>query len=168
MKKFFAEFKTFISRGNVMEMAVGVIIGGAFSAIVNSLTNSILKPLINAVIYLIAGGNDATDIYTFLVKNFAEDGSIDLATSIYINWGEFINAILNFLLIAIVLFLIVKAFNAINSGATKLSKHAKRLAKKELRAELKAHGISWKDTKAVEQYLADKAEVGATDSEVKE
>ena len=56
MKKFFKEFKEFISRGNVLDMAVGVIVGGAFTAIITALTNQILQPLINALIALISGG----------------------------------------------------------------------------------------------------------------
>ena len=58
MKKFFKEFKDFISRGNVLDMAVGVIVGGAFTAIITALTNQILQPLINWLIALISGGSD--------------------------------------------------------------------------------------------------------------
>ena len=57
MKKFFKEFKDFISRGNVLDMAVGVIVGGAFTAIITALTNQILQPLINWLIALISGGS---------------------------------------------------------------------------------------------------------------
>ena len=70
MKKFFQEFKKFISRGNVMDMAVGTIIGAAFTAIVTALSNGILKPIINMVLYYCFGGdNDALDkMYTVLVR----------------------------------------------------------------------------------------------------
>ena len=68
MKKFFEEFKTFITRGNVLDMAVGVIVGGAFTAIVTALTKNILQPLINWIIYLISGSQGSLDgVYTFLV-----------------------------------------------------------------------------------------------------
>lgn len=124
MKKFFREFKKFISRGNVMDMAVGTIIGAAFTAIVTALSNGILKPVINMVLYYCFGGdNDALDkMYTVLVKVYkVEDGKqvLDLANSILIDWGAFISAIINFLLVAFVLFLIIRTFNNIKDGAEK-------------------------------------------------
>ena len=111
MKKFFKEFKTFITRGNVLDMAVGVIVGGAFTAIVNGLSNYILKPLINALLALALGGDGLDQIYTFLIKKTLADGTVDLANSIYIDWGAFVNAIINFFLIAFVLFVLVKIIN---------------------------------------------------------
>ncbi len=112
MKKLIEEFKTFIKRGNVLDMAVGIIIGGAFTAIVNALSNGILKPLINWVISLVVGGNGSLEnVYTFLKKTLGEDGTINLTNSIYIDWGAFVSAIINFLLIAIVVFFIVKTIN---------------------------------------------------------
>lgn len=113
-KGFWADFKAFISRGNILDMAVGIIIGGAFTAIVNALCNNILKPIINWILALIFGANSLTDLYTFLgdpvyTTNEAGEQVIDLANSIYIDWGTFINAIINFILIALVLFLIIKA-----------------------------------------------------------
>lgn len=131
MKKFFAEFKKFISRGNVMDMAVGMIIGGAFTAIVTALANGILKPLINFAIYKCLGGNSLDDAFTFLVRSFQEDGTLDLANSIYIDWGAFIAAIINFLLIALVLFLIVKAFNSVKDSQNMLSDVTKRAEMKK-------------------------------------
>ena len=113
MKKLFNEFKAFISRGNVLDMAVGVIIGSAFTAIVTALTNGILKPLINEVIFLINGGKEAENIYTMLHAVYAADGTLDLAASIYIDWGAFISAIINFLLIALTIFLIIKVINKV-------------------------------------------------------
>ncbi len=131
MKKFFAEFKKFISRGNVMDMAVGMIIGGAFTAIVTALANGILKPLINFAIYKCLGGNSLDDAFTFLVRSFQEDGTLDLANSIYIDWGAFVAAIINFLLIALVLFLIVKAFNSVKDSQNMLSDVTKRAEMKK-------------------------------------
>lgn len=124
MKKFFQEFKKFISRGNVMDMAVGTIIGAAFTAIVTALSNGILKPIINMVLYYCFGGdNDALDkMYTVLVKVYkVEDGKqvLDIANSILIDWGAFISALINFLLVAFVLFLIIRTFNNIKDGAEK-------------------------------------------------
>ena len=64
MKKFFEEFKKFITRGNVVDMAVGVIVGGAFTAIVNGLGNNILKPIVNWLLALILGANTLSELYT--------------------------------------------------------------------------------------------------------
>ena len=148
MKKFFSEFKKFISRGNVIDLAVGVIIGGAFTAIVTALTNGVLKPLINFVISLIIGGDDATGIYSFLKPVYDADGVIDMAASIYIDWGALISAIINFFLIAFVLFLIIKAINkAKDMGATD-EKVEKKIAKRQAAGK--------KLTKKQEKYLAAK------------
>ena len=101
---FWKEFKAFIARGNVFDTAVGIIVGGAFTAIVNSLCNNILKPIINWILAAIIGTDSLTDVYTFLktatmVDETTGETVIDLANSIYIDWGTFINAIINFLLI---------------------------------------------------------------------
>lgn len=98
MKAFIKEFKEFISRGNVMDMAVGVIIGGAFTAIVTSLVNDILMPVLS----LITGGLDFTSLCIVL-------GEGENAATL--NYGAFIAAIINFLLIAFVIFLLVKMIN---------------------------------------------------------
>lgn len=66
IKKFFGEFKKFITRGNVLDMAVGVIVGGAFTAIINALSNNILKPLIDWLLAAIIGGDSLSEIYTVL------------------------------------------------------------------------------------------------------
>ena len=120
MKKFFGEFKKFITRGNIVDMSVGVIVGGAFTSIVNALSNNILKPIINWILALCLGSNSLSGIYTYLKVSYLPDASgnptneIDLAKSIYIDWGAFINAIINFLLIAFVLFTIVKIINNVS------------------------------------------------------
>lgn len=112
-KGFWKEFKEFITRGNILDMAVGIIVGGAFTAIVNALCNNILKPIVNWILALILGTDSLSEVYTFLTTAYTTDETgaqvIDLANSIYIDWGTFINAIINFLLIALVLFLIIKA-----------------------------------------------------------
>lgn len=121
MKKFFAEFKKFITRGNVLDMAVGVIVGGAFTAIVNALSNNILRPLINALLSLILGESSLESVYTMLIPAYTDETKtvIDYASSIYIDWGAFISAIINFILIALVLFCIIKTINAANEGLKK-------------------------------------------------
>ena len=136
MKKFFGEFKKFITRGNIVDMSVGVIVGGAFTSIVNALSNNILKPIINWILALCLGSNSLSGIYTYLKVSYLPDASgnptteIDLANSIYIDWGAFINAIINFLLIAFVLFTIVKIINNV-------SEHNKIMQNKLARAKFK-------------------------------
>ncbi len=98
MKKFMGEFKEFIMRGNVMDLAVGVIIGGAFGAIVNSLCADVITPLIQLIIGKVIGVD-----------------SIDEMTKVLnvgpIAFGNFISAVINFLIMAIIIFIMVKAIN---------------------------------------------------------
>lgn len=129
MKKFFGEFKAFISRGNVIDLAVGVIIGGAFSAIVTALTNYILMPVINLIITAILGKEGLSGA-VWVLSGSADD----LPNAIYIDWGAFISAIINFLLIALVLFLIVKAINSVNAGVKKGMARFEPLTKAEVKA----------------------------------
>ena len=134
MKKMVKEFKEFISRGNVMDMAVGVIIGGAFSAIVTTLTDKIIMPLVNWVLALTGGKEGLESAYTFLSKGYT-DGKLDLTKSIYIDWGSLVAAILNFLIIAFVIFMIVKAFNASRNRLKKLEIKALENTKEDIREE---------------------------------
>ena len=97
-----AEFKEFISRGNVMDLAVGVIIGSAFTAIVNSLVNDMLMPVIG----LISGGIDFSGLKLVLTSAVGDTPEVALC------YGSFLQSILNFLLVALALFLLVKALNA--------------------------------------------------------
>ena len=99
MKNFFNEFKTFIQRGNVMDMAVGVVIGTAFSAIVTSLVNDIIMPLIATLL-----GNVS---FTDLAITLKGEGE----TAILLRYGNFIQLIVNFLIIALVIFCVVKGLN---------------------------------------------------------
>ncbi len=131
--KFFAEFKKFITRGNVLDMSVGVIVGGAFTGIVNGLSNFILKPLINWLIAALIGANGLEGAITMLSPAYTESVDangvatqvLDLANSIYIDWGAFISAIINFLIIAFVLFSIVKVINSLNEAKEKAEDEAK-------------------------------------------
>lgn len=96
-KGFIAEFKRFITRGNVMDMAVGVIVGGAFTSIVTSLNQDILTPIL-----AIFGGTDFS--YLTLTMGTGEDAPV-------LNYGNFITAIINFLITALVIFLLIKLIN---------------------------------------------------------
>lgn len=118
-KGFFGEFKEFISRGSVVDLAVGVIIGGAFTAIVTALTTHIFQPLINALISLLGGGDALESARSVLVRKEIE-GVIDWESSIYIDWGAFISAIINFILVAFILFVIVKTINKAKETKAKL------------------------------------------------
>ncbi len=154
MKKFFGEFKKFITRGNVLDMAVGVIVGSAFTAIVTAMSNNILKPIINWVLASIFGADSLSEVFTFLKTVVGEGGEIDLAQSIYIDWGTFINAIINFLLTAFVLFCIVKMFNGLKEGNQKLAENG---LSAEDKAELKKRKIKLRNKEAVQAYLDEKA-----------
>lgn len=104
MKKFLNEFKGFVLRGNVMDMAIGVIIGSAFASIVTALTNDIINPLINGI-----GGAEVA-------------GRLKIYGGQYIDWGDFLTAIINFLIMAFVLFIMLKAVNKILSIGSKPKK----------------------------------------------
>ena len=166
MKKFFEEFKKFITRGNVVDMAVGVIVGSSFTAIVNGLSNFVLKPLINALLALMFGANSLAELHTYLIrveKDVLDDAGVvigtevDLANSIYIDWGSFINAIINFFLVAFVLFTIVKLFNKFREEHKEFSEmlNKGRLTKAQ-KNELKEKGINKYDRVAVGIYFAEK------------
>ncbi len=154
MKNFFAEFKKFITRGNVLDMAVGVIVGGAFTAIVNGLTNNILKPIINWILALILGNNGLESAVTILSPSYTAEGVLDLANSIYIDWGAFISAIINFFLIAFILFSIVRAINFANSELARAQKLETALTHKEVKA-LRKQGKSRREIRALKQKRLD-------------
>ncbi len=169
MKNFFGEFKKFITRGNVLDMSVGVIVGGAFTAIVNAMGNSILKPLINWFLAVLLGKDALTELYTYLPQPiYAADGTVDLKASIYIDWGAFINAIINFLITALVLFTIVKIINKFREERKEFDENvAKYKLTKAQRKELKANGIKRRDKEAVKAYFAEKARLEKEEAEKK-
>ena len=122
----FKEFKKFIMRGNMIDLAVGMIIGAAFNNIVSSLVNDIFMPIIGALV----GNTDFSNMYVILgdrPAGLAENATLEAAQeagAATLNYGKFITAIINFLLMALVVFFIVKAFN-------KLAESGKKLGKKE-------------------------------------
>lgn len=162
MKKFFGEFKKFITRGNVLDMAVGVIVGGAFTGIVNGLSNYILKPIINWILALVLGANGLEGAITMLSAGYTTDATtglpvVDLSKSIYIDWGAFISAIINFLLIAFTLFTIVRIMNNIKENNGKLTKAIKKnTLNRAEKKELKEAGVNIRDRKAVQAYFEEK------------
>ena len=118
-KSFFKEFKEFISRGNVLDMAVGVIVGGAFTSIVNSLVSDILMPVIG----IITGGIDFTSM------KYSVDLGIEGLIPATINYGTFVQNIVNFLLTALAVFIIVRAANTIRAKRDEAKKAAEEAAK---------------------------------------
>lgn len=122
MKKFIKEFKEFAMRGNVMDLAVGVIIGGAFGAIVTSFINDIIMPLIG----LLTGGANFQDQFVILklpegvakemVTSLEEAKTLGVAT---LNYGAFITAVINFLIMALVIFMMVKFINKLSAVGKK-------------------------------------------------
>lgn len=158
MKGIIAEFKKFVMRGNIVDMAVGVIVGSSFTAIVNALSNNILKPIINYLLTLLFGANSLSEVYTFLLPPVydAETGAIDLAQSIYIDWGAFINSIINFLLVAVVLFSIVKIVNVLRERQKKvLEELLSDVPRKEDFKEMKKRGIKIND-ESIEAFMQEK------------
>ncbi len=129
MKKFFSDFKKFISRGNILDLAVGVIIGTSFSAIVTALVNSILMPLICSIF-----GADTVEGLAFYINGTA------------IQYGVFLQAIIDFLLIALVLFIILKVVMSAKGFTTRTFKSFPNRAE---RKQLKAEGVNLKNRKEV-------------------
>ncbi len=102
------EFKEFAVKGNVLDMAVGIIIGAAFTTIVTTLVNGIMMPVVGYV----TGGVDFTDIFTVLGEGeYASLAAAEEAGAAVIQWGVFANALISFLIVAWILFMIVKAMN---------------------------------------------------------
>jgi len=112
MKKLFAEFKAFIMRGNVLDMAVGVIIATAFGAITTTLVQKVLMPLIGCIF----GGVDL-DRLNIVLKEAVMNGEEVVKEAVVMEIGTFITAIINFIIVALIVFLIVKAFNKAREAA---------------------------------------------------
>jgi large conductance mechanosensitive channel len=122
MKKFFSEFKTFISRGNVVDMAVGVIVGGAFGKISTSLVNDVIMPAVS----MLMGGVDFTAWKVVLKEAVMEMGAdgvlVETAPEVAIKYGSLIAVIVDFLIIAFSVFCMVKLINSMKAKAEALKK----------------------------------------------
>ena len=110
MKKFFAEFKTFAMRGNVMDMAVGVIIGTAFGKITTSLVNDVFMPLIG----LLIGGVDLGQLNIVLKPEVLDEAGQVVTEAVTLGIGTFLSTVIDFVLVAFVIFLMVKAINQLH------------------------------------------------------
>lgn len=144
MKKFFQDFKKFITRGNVLDMAIGVIIGGAFNTIVTTMNQNILMPIVNWALSFISEGSEICTVLpnsvlydptqypeqigaTPIVINGTSYYSVN-----YINWSSLIEAIINFFFIALTLFIIMRVFNYLSEKREKLHEMIKNEIKEEL------------------------------------
>mgnify|MGYP001173987296 FL=1 len=114
MKKFFEEFKAFAMRGNVIDMAVGVVIGGAFGKITNSVVNDIIMPLIS----MLTGGVDFS-AWKWVLKEAVMEGKEVIDPEIAVNYGNLIAVILDFIIIAFAVFCMVKAINKMHDKLSK-------------------------------------------------
>ena len=122
MKKFLGEFKEFISKGNVMDLAIGMVIGGMFTKIVNSVVNDILMPLVG----LLTNGTDFKEMFVALDGNtYANLAEAQEKGAAILSYGNLIELIINFLLTAIFLFLVVKALNKARTLKKKDEEEAK-------------------------------------------
>ena len=126
MKKLFEEFKAFVTKGNVLDMAVGVIIATAFGAITTTLVQKVLMPLIG----LIFGGIDL-DKLNIVLREAEMAGEEVVKEAVVIEIGTFISAVINFLIVALIVFLIVKAFNKARALAEKAKKKEEEEAAEE-------------------------------------
>ena len=116
MKKFIGEFKEFISRGSVVDLAVGIIIGSAFTAIVTSLVNDLIMPLIS----LLTGGVNFQDWFVSLDgSHYATLAEAQEAGASTLNYGSFIAAVINFIIVALVIFMLVKSINNVRKKTQK-------------------------------------------------
>lgn len=103
------EFREFIMRGNVLELAVAVIIGGAFGKIVTSLVNDIIMPPIGVAL----GGVNFSDLAITLQEAVMEAGEV-VTPAVTINWGSFVQTVINFLIVAFVIFMVIRSYNKLN------------------------------------------------------
>ncbi|MBR4184905.1 MAG: large-conductance mechanosensitive channel protein MscL [Clostridia bacterium] len=121
-KSFWSEFKTFIARGNVMDMAVGVVVGGAFTAIVNSLVGDIINPLIGKLF----GGVDLSEAKVVLTEATEETAEVA------IRYGALIQTIINFIIVALCIFTVVRGINRLKD---KMQKEEEAAAEEEAKEE---------------------------------
>ena len=152
MKKFFKEFKAFISKGNVFDMAVGLIIATAFNKIVSSMVNDIIMPLVTWA----TGAKDLADLSVVLRETVEADGEIIKLTW---NYGNFLQAVIDFLIIAFSVFVMVKVVSASRKGLQGFGETVEKLNKKETRED-------WKNAKKIAR--AEKRKVSEVYKELEE
>ena len=167
MKKFFEEFKKFITRGNVVDMAIGVAVAGAFTKIVNAFTNGFVSPIVG----LITGGANLADQKWILRQaeiEVLEDGTEKILNpEVAFLWGTFVQNIIDFLIIALVLFIVMKVFNSVMSKAKEVSEDINNELKpaKVKAAEAEAAKVEAEKKAAEEAAAKAKAEAETAEKE---
>ena len=134
MKKFFAEFKEFITRGNVIDMAVAVIVGNAFKAIVTALVDNVIMPLIS----LAVGGLNFTEWKWVLTPAVMDEAGAVVTPEVAVSYGVLIQAIIDFLIVAFCIFVALKVVLALQSKAKELTKKKEEEAAAEAAPEVPA------------------------------
>lgn len=155
MKKFFSDFKKFIARGNILDMAVGVVVGGAFSKIVTSLVNDIIMPLVS----LAMGGASVAD-WKWVIKEatYNADGIL-LTAETALKYGNFIQLIIDFLIVAFCIFMVLRFMMKAQNMRREWT-----LSKAEIKA-LRKQGKSYKEIEAIDDQK--KAEIKAAEEAAK-
>ena len=167
MKKFFEEFKKFITRGNVVDMAIGVAVAGAFTKIVTAFTNGFISPIVG----LITKGVDLNEltwpIYKYTETEVVDGVEVAVEKTVDILWGAFVQNIVDFLIIALILFIVMKVFNSIMSKAKDVSADIKEgLKPDKIKEAEEAARKAEEEKKAAEEAAAKaKAEAEAAKAE---
>lgn len=126
-KRFLTEFKEFAMRGNVIDMAVGIIIGGAFGKIVSSIVTDIIMPPFG----LLIGNMDFSKMH-WIMREAVMDGATVVKPAVTLNYGEFINAIINFIIIAFSIFMVIRTINKVEAKAKALIEGEKTAEKENV------------------------------------
>jgi large conductance mechanosensitive channel len=168
MKRLWQEFKKFIKRGNVVDMAVGVAVATAFTKIVNAFTAGFISPLIA----LISGNTDLANLKTVIIPEIMDAEGAVVQAEVAILWGAFIQTVIDFLIIALVMFTVLQVVAALNKRAERIAKQMRdRLVPEEEAARLAAEAEAAKakaeaDAKAAEEArLAAEAEAAKVKAE---
>lgn len=128
IKKFFSDFKAFTTKGNVVDLAVAVIIGAAFGKIVTSLVNDMIMPLITGAL----GARSLADL-SFIIRPAILENGVVVKEALTVKWGNFLQNIVDFLIISFVVFSFIRLLNAAKSAASKLADNAKELLEKAVK-----------------------------------
>ncbi len=148
MKKFFSDFKDFIKRGNILDLAIGMIIGAAFNAIVKSLVNDIIMPLIGSV-----GGVNVSELKLILVDAVLDAEGEIVTAAVTLNYGSFIQSIIDFLIIAFSIFLAIRIMMSTSNNLKKMKKNKNEevIVTEEVKEETKVVEVK----PSVEDLLSD-------------
>lgn len=136
MKKFFSDFKKFITKGNIVDLAIAVVIGGAFGKIVTSMVNDIIMPLIG----LASGGVNVAEL-KWVVSEAVYNGPALVAAEVAVKYGAFLQSVIDFLIIAFFIFIALRVLVAAKSRFDEVRDNVKSLTKKQIK-KLKKRGLT--------------------------